>query len=266
MGGTQASPSRADLAELAELRRRAYGPEADIGGDAVACARLIELEAALGFANALRPVEESGSANEWRDASETESIPGRMPVGVAAESPAEPGPVQHSARQMQAPRWWQRRAAILVDLGVAVATLGVLASVLSPPSSDVTLHPRTDVPVEASVELGSADELNYLGISPGDVRLYDEFRGLNIWSGPRGTSTTCMFVTTDARPRWRVDCSPWNGEPTIDLVKYRESSRLSGIEAWGDMPVGSMIRLILRDGVVLAQTVDAPPPLAGPSR
>ena len=100
--------------------------------------------------------------------------------------------------------------------------------------------------------------MDYLGISPADVRLYEEFRGLNIWSGPRGTSSTCMFVTTDARPRWRVDCAPWSGEPTIDLIKYRESSRLSGIEAWGDMPIGSMIRLVLRDGAVVAQTVDAP--------
>lgn len=266
MGATQASPSRADLAELSELRRRAYGPEADIGGDAVACARLIELEAALGFASALRPIEEPGSANEWRDASETEALPELMPVGAAPEAPAEPGRAQDSAPQKRAARWWQRRAAIAVDIVAAVLAVGVLASVLTPPAGDVTLHARTDVPLEASVELASADELNYLGISPSDVRLYEEFRGLNIWSGPRGTSTTCMFVTTDARPRWRVDCAPWNAEPTIDLIQYRESSRLSGIEAWGDMPVGSMIRLILRNGAVLAQTVDAPPPVAGMSR
>jgi hypothetical protein len=267
MGATQASPSRADLAELTELRRRAYGPDADIAGDPDACARLLELESAQ------RPAWRAAVGapdNGTDDIGTSVAVPAAEPDAVSrhdavplSDSGTLPTRVDMPPSK-PAPRWWQGRAAILLDVGVAAVAIGILVSAFNPPSTDITLHPRADIPREAAAELAGAQELNYLGIAAEDVRLYDEFRGLNIWSGPRGSSSTCMFVTTDTRPRSRVDCAPWSGEPTIDLVKYRESSRLSGVEAWGDMPVGSMIRLIMRDGAVIAQTVEAPAVAAGP--
>jgi hypothetical protein len=265
MGATRASPSRADLAELAELRRRAYGPDADIAEDPAGCARLLELEAAHRPASTTAVEGPGTGMGEVGNSvvvpfADTEAMP--CQAVPPSESGILPTPVDMPGTR-SAPRWRERRAAILLDVGVAAAAIGILVSVFIPPSTDVTLHPRADIPREASAELANAQDLNYLGITAEDVRLYDEFRGLNIWSGPRGSGSTCMFVTTDARPRWRVDCAPWNGEPTIDLVKYRESSRLSGLEPWGDMPVGSMIRLIMRDGAVIAQTVEAPAVAAG---
>ena len=52
MSATLSSPSRADLAELDELRRLAYGPGPGIGHDLAAQARLVELERAVRRAEA----------------------------------------------------------------------------------------------------------------------------------------------------------------------------------------------------------------------
>lgn len=268
MGATLSSPSRADLAELDELRRLAYGPGPGIGHDLAAQARLVELESAVRRASAPPLIDAAPLAAERPSqvqGTPVQKDPPSAPIGSVDDA----GPVEASAAEaptagggaavvIAVHRPARHRRAGLAACVLAVLAAVVAASTLTGASLDVTLQPRADVPADASAELIAAEELDYLGISPADVRLYEEFRGLNIWSGPRGTSSTCMFVTTDARPRWRVDCAPWSGEPTIDLIKYRESSRLSGIEAWGDMPVGSMIRLVLRDGAVVAQTVDAP--------
>ena len=240
MGATRESSSRRDAAELDELRRRAYGPDADIWNDAQAIARLAELELMSGHGAASEETTTSGSSIEPADSA--------APSATDIEAFGETKPIARASRR-------RRRAAMIATVGLVVAAVG---STLTAGSSDVMLYRQVDVPRAAAEQLSEVGQLGYLGIAQGDVRLYDEFRGLNVWSAPRGSSTTCLFVTSASPPRWRVDCTPWDGEPTIDLLQYREDSRLAGLEALGDVPVGHVLRLALRDGAVLVRVVEAP--------
>jgi hypothetical protein len=235
MGATRESPSLTDAAELDELRRRAYGPEADIQDDASAIARLSELESLHGHG---RP----SLAGTPRDAT---SAP---PENTA------PTPPEASADS-------RRRGGRVAAIGLTVALVLVPAavvSILTTRSSDVTLYQRSDVPPDASAQLSMVGQLGYLGIARSEVRLYDHYRGLNVWSAPRGAGSTCLFVTSTTPPRWRVDCTSWDRRPTIDLLQYREDSRLSGFEALGDVPAGHVLRLALQDGAVVVTVVEAP--------
>jgi len=238
--------------ELAELRRRAYGPEADIWDDADATARLAELEqlsrqaSAPGTTTALKPAAPSASiAPPVGD--------GPIPLHGVASTEGEP----HATEPTAVSAGGSRRATVIAA-GIAVAlVMGVAASTLVAGPTVVTLHQRAAVPPAAAAQLNSSGELRYMHIRPEDVRLYDEYEGVNVWSARRGTNTTCLFVTSSTPPRWRVDCAPSNGEPTLDLVRYRDGSRLSGLEAIGDVPAGSVLRLVLRNGTVVVRTVQA---------
>lgn len=101
-----------DESELARLRRRAYGPAADIADDPAALARLRELEGASGGAPSFATPVVAGPAEDPPAADEPEARP-RDPSPV--EEPAAP-----AARR--APRWITR--------GVAIGSAAVLVAVL----------------------------------------------------------------------------------------------------------------------------------------
>jgi len=240
MGATRESPSRTDAAELDELRRRAYGPDADIWDDAEAIARLSELELLWGHGAVPK---EPGTTEPPIDAAET-------PASAQSDFQAleDTKPIATTPRR-------RRRMAMIATVGLVLAAVG---STLTAGSSDVTLYRQLEIPRAAAEQLSEVGQLGYLRIARSDVRLYDDFRGLNVWSAPRGSSTICLFVTSAIPPRWRVDCTPWGGEPTIDLLQYRDDSRLAGLEALGDVPVGHVLRFALRDGAVVVRIVEAP--------
>lgn len=235
MGATRESPSLTDAAELDELRRRAYGPGADIWDDANAIARLIELESLRGH----------------RGSSIASTPHAATPAPAEEPAPAPPEPVPASHRR-------RRRAAAIVVTAALVLVPAAVGSILVTGAPDATLYQRSDVPPDASAQLTMVGQLGYLGIARSEVRLYDQYRGLNVWSAPRGAASTCLFVTSTTPPRWRVDCTTWDGQPTIDLLQYREDSRLSGFEALGDVPAGHVLRLALQDGSVVVKVVEAP--------
>ena len=233
MGATRGPHSRAEAAELADLRRRAYGPGADIHGDVDAISRLAELEAQLGHG--------------------TQPMTGETAPSVRAAEPV----IQHiPSDPTRTARPTHRRAAVISAATAAIACGAVVWTLTAGPT-DETLYPRADVPWTAAAQLSRTGDLDYLGITPSDARLYDSFRGFHVWSAHRGATSTCLFVTSATPPRWRVDCAPRSGEPMIDLVRYRDASRLAGFEAIGDAPSGSVLRLVLRNGVVVVQIVAA---------
>jgi hypothetical protein len=213
--------------ELAELRRRAYGPHADIATDAPAIARLLELESLY--------------SRRARSSS--------RPPTVSESEPVAPEPAS-------------RGAAVVAMLSALVLVPVVIATSLASGSSGVTLHLRSDVPPEAAAELAEVGQLDYMGITASDVQLYDQYRGLNVWSAQRSADTICLFVTSAEPPRWRVDCAPRGGRPTIDLMRYRENSRLAGFEALGDVPPGHVLRFALQYGAVVVDIVEIPTVLA----
>ena len=138
--------------ELQRLRRRAYGPDADIAGDAVAQARLSELEAAqrrqstlVVYAAARGPAAVServpvSEPVEGRRSAST-SVPQPVDGELAERDPAggsvtgqysTEGPIANSDPVDGPPAapWWRRRR-WLVILGVAIAALVLIAALLA---------------------------------------------------------------------------------------------------------------------------------------
>jgi len=166
--------------ELERLRRRAYGPDADIAGDAAAQARLSELEAAhhrqtppvvdataRGLVMERIPVP--GSAEGSRSA--TRSVPPpldaafaerqRAAASVTGPDPAE-GPVADSGLVDGAPSapWWRRRRwwviaggaiAVLVLNTALVAGMAQLLADGSSPIPTETATAETPPPVPAGL-------------------------------------------------------------------------------------------------------------------
>ena len=168
--------------ELDRLRRRAYGPGADIAGDAAAQARLAELEADQ--RRQPDPVGEVAAAAPEHAPAGSEPIDG---------APAAPG--------------WRRRRWFAI-LGGAVAALALIAALvawMSPRAPDFVLAPDYEFPPDFVLALESdsvdADEpkdphgtLNRLGLSADEMRRYEDYGYLSVWSGQSRYGTTCLLV------------------------------------------------------------------------
>ena len=133
--------------ELERLRRRAYGPDADIAGDAVAQDRLSELEAAqrrqatpVGDAatGVPAPMPEHVPVAEPAEGSRSASTSVPQPVGGAfaeheraATSVIEQDPANGSTtdsgpiNRAPAVPWWRRRRSLIVGGAIAVLALNV---------------------------------------------------------------------------------------------------------------------------------------------
>jgi hypothetical protein len=190
----------AQAEELERLRRRAYGPDADIAGDAGAQARLAELEAA-----------QRGPGADADTPAAATATPKTPPSGGAL---AEGMP------------WWHHRRR-LVLLGVGVTALALVAGyaagasgLLDPgrtpiPSASAVarmpavpddfqqgLYPTSPHEILSLVSVGAEVDrpndrhgvLASLGIGLDQLRRYEDFDGLNVWSGVSHAGMTCVFV------------------------------------------------------------------------
>lgn len=222
-------------AELAQLRRRAYSPGADISDDPVALRRLVELEER---ANAGEPVSPA-----FEDA----------PVPVAppeedADPSADPGipDAVPPAPRFRLPR--PRRSTVIL-LGAAVLVAAVLATVLT-----VVQRVQTDPLQAGATQIArlSADPSfevpSYLsqGIT-GRVTAYEEFEGFRAITLPSlrsaEDSARCMTVWQPAL----LDTEDGGG------VSYRGDSFLLGVCAAGVFPPMSTM-LLREDSPERAQT------------
>lgn len=208
--------------ELEFLRRRAYGPDADIAGDTVAQARLSELEAAQ-----RRPPAPSVDAVATASASPPERIPVPAHPGGSRTEPEKGSVATHSPDHGNtAAAWWGRRRWFVI-LGGAIAVLALNAALVpwmsqliaegstpvptGTPTADVPSVPyangRFDGPIPSDYVLAvksvgaDADQpkdlhgtLKGLGISTDELRRYEDFLGLNVWSGESRYGMTCLFV------------------------------------------------------------------------
>ena len=156
--------------ELERLRRRAYGPDADIAGDAAAQARLSELEAAQrrqptpvvdAAARVPAPVPERVPVPEPVEGPRSASTSVPQPVdgafaehepaggSVTEQDPAE-GPIADSDPIDGAPAapWWRRRR-WLVILGGAIAALALIAALVAW-MSQLLADESTPIPADTS--------------------------------------------------------------------------------------------------------------------
>lgn len=152
-----------ELAELAVLRRRAYGPDADIAADPEARTRLSELEAAarrehLGRTLELPPVEAARSRSVGGHGGDDPVVPGPVPrdseprdrVPLAPE-PVDPVPPVHT-RGGRRSVWGA--AAVLTAAAVLVATVALWPRpVVAPPAASPTSSPASS-PVDVTCGSG----------------------------------------------------------------------------------------------------------------
>ncbi len=235
----------AQAEELESLRRRAYGPDSDIAAAASAQARLAELEAA------------------------------RRGPGADADTPAAATagprtPPSDGALAEGMPWWHHPRRLLLLGVGVTAFALvagyaagasGLLEATPAPaPSASAVarmpavpdafpqgLYPTSPHEVLALVSVGAVVDrpndrhgaLASLGISVDQLRRYEDFDGLNVWSGESHAGMTCVFV---AVPRQGLR-EGYSGEGCAP----------EGFSAMAELPrPGSttIVRFVLRDNRV----------------
>lgn len=249
-----------DPDELARLRRRAYGPDADIAGDAAALERLAELESAL---RSLTVADDHGSP-------EVEASP--ITAASAAAAPHAPASAGEANEELPADAghptlWWHHPPMWMLAVGVLVTATAIFLALPAArrPSPHETLHVRTVIPDEVWAEINSFSALAYHGIyARSEVRLFEDFRGVNVWSAPTRHGTMCLLATTPAEGLWRASCAPPGVEPQLELNKYLDDLRHRGDEdPWPGMRTGSLIRLVLSGDTVLVWSYPAPGPDAG---
>ena len=236
-----APPSTSERSrELAELRSRAYGPDADIDRDADAIARLIELE---GLVRAGAP----GNV----DAPDRLAATGAQPaqpaeVVVDEEETADAGPSTTTPAPRRAA--WRRVPAIAYIAGAAVLGLGAGLAVpaLSPPHPVATL--RASPPAD-----GAQLDFGMYGIPAESAMRYESFRNLEVWSAETQQGSVCVVVTTREGEWMAAGCAPAPLNPTADITYYPGMRGIDGLE----LADGSVVRFVLRDDVMevwLAET------------
>jgi hypothetical protein len=103
--------------------------------------------------------------------------------------------------------------------------------------------------------------VSYLGLVAEELRLHEDFRGINIWSAPTEFGTTCVFLTTRSQGMWGTGCAPPETEPEVHLNQYaNELVHRDEQDPWRGMRWGSLIRFRLHGDEVLVWEYPAPAP------
>ncbi|WP_344063581.1 hypothetical protein [Microbacterium pumilum] len=223
--------------ELADLRKRAYGPDADIAHDPEALERLHELEEQLRsdtpepvVLEAAEPAAAVAPAVDARNGSTAMASP------VASEPPSAPAPLPS-----QKSRPWWRRVPLWVSLAI-IGLLGVLVGIMVPaavaPGADTTLHPSEN-PVLALDDEWLSSMLDWLQVNEPPTE-FEPFDNLQVITAISETGSTCLVVFWVNQ--WSdASCTPDGLTPTVDFVAYPGSPQpLDDI-----VPVGTVIRFEL---------------------
>ncbi len=224
--------------ELAELRSRAYGPDADIDRDADALARLIELE---DLARTDAPAAEA-------DGPEQGGSPEAAPAAPTPPEAAE----DRDEKRAATPRPWWRRTPVWAYIAVAACIglgVGLAMPALAPPHPVATLR---QAPPADGVEL----DFDMYGIPAESPVRYEPFRDLGVWSAVTEQGSTCVVITAGDEEWMAAGCAPAPLNPTADITYYPGMRGIEGLE----LSDGSVVRFILRGDVMevwLAETDEA---------
>jgi len=227
-------PSSERKRELAELRSRAYGPDADIHLDTRALARLVELE---GMALADAP-----SQPEVTDAAPVgaESTPPPAPgasVGADVMSPsAAPSGATADDTASARPRGRRRVPpwAFVAVAGVVGVGVGLALPALMPPHPEAVLR---SIPLD-----GETIDFSMYGVDASPPTRYAPFRNLEVWSAETPGGSACVLVTSGDGDWIAAGCAPQQLEATADLTFYPGMREVEGF----DLPDGSVVRFVLR--------------------
>ncbi|MDF2047525.1 hypothetical protein P2P98_15265 [Microbacterium sp. Kw_RZR3] len=181
--------------ELERLRARAYGPNADIGGDPAAVARLRELEDLERMRTA--PLEAETEADPDGVADVPRADPEPEETEPEETEPTPRRPILRSRRRV-----W---VAALAVAGIVALTSAATAAGVSFTAVDRTSGiAQTDtLTADPDAELGSA---GYLGLDPEQTRGFADYYGLTVFSGvaqidSEGNQAECLIAlnTTEVR-------------------------------------------------------------------
>lgn len=256
-GGMDPAPDalldRRSSQELADLRRRAYGPEADIATDPVAMARLAELEA-LGRAAAPRvaPPEPIDLAPE--------SVESRADAAATSAPPPEDGPAEESdsaesdaperPRARRTPRWLWAVVAV-VAVAAAVATFLFVTQ----PRVEDTLIRAGDSSAEPPTLLSDTGFLGYIQVDEDAFVPYEPYRGIVPWVASRRIGGSCVVLVLDG-DAVGYGCGLGDLNAVADLVVDGTDGRWTRF----DLREGSILRFTLRGDVVDVQVAEVPAP------
>lgn len=217
METSMSTNERAD--ELADLRRRAYGPDADIHGDPEALRRLEELE------QRARPVaappgqprgEEAPGDIEESAAEQASESPDAI-VPESDEHGTDEAPATEAPGTAVVP-WW-RRPSIWAVAAVSLVVGGVLSAAavawstpppLDPP--DATLAIRGG----GEVDPGWLASVRSWGVDPDSLARFEEYDVLGVWSGITANDDRCLLLSY-RREIFRAACATAGLDPVLDL-------------------------------------------------
>ncbi|MCR2784599.1 MULTISPECIES: hypothetical protein [unclassified Microbacterium] len=239
----------AETAELAALRRRAYGPAADIGADAAALARLHELERA---AVPTRHRTEAAPVGAEPDAVVTaipefavQDEPGSALTAAATGWKSIP-PASVSApvepRTLTRIRRFGHRHPLSTVVGVTVlaAAFTGIATLAAQARPEAVL-PVLDDAAAAPEFLTRSGMLDYLGIaSDAEVTVYGSYEGMDAYAAAAHLGGDCLFVARD-EAFLGYSCGRGGLDPMIDMLLGTEFP-----ESDFDAPVGTLLRFIHR--------------------
>lgn len=203
-------PSAVDR-ELADLRARAYGPDADIEGDRVALTRLWELEA-------VHLAEVSG----------TPGAPGIAETATTSRAAAPPVARATTPAADPSPSPWLRVTAtrsllpLIVESVVVIAILAYATTWLLAPHPDATLQLAETEQSESESEADpSAFVLTVLDnngarVEPDTLRQFEPYRGINVFAVEHSVLPgTCVVVSDPNSGRFDYHCVPHGVEPIL---------------------------------------------------
>lgn len=239
------SPERSS--ELAALRRRAYGPSADIALDPAAQQRLSELEE-LARPPLVPPAETLDPLTpEFDRADDAEApgagrhrLPGADPTSLAAEltdaSPAAP-PADRP--------WWRRIPlwSVTAVIGIAVgAAIALTWPNDDAPPPDLTLGID---PGGGERGAGFAENLDYWGVDPGTVVPHEGYDAIEVWTARGVDESRCLLLSHEGA-FLSATCTGAGLDPVLDFTVYDGMS----LDLETPLPVGTIIRFVGHEGSV----------------
>ncbi|WP_127474564.1 hypothetical protein [Microbacterium sulfonylureivorans] len=241
--------------ELDDLRRRAYGPDADIHRDPVAQQRLHELEE---LARVAAVDSDGGPAVEppaiavvlGEDPPRRDAAGDRSPEGEASAPPAADPDPSVAASESPPPGsrrrpWWRR-----IPLWSVAAVLGVAAGI----AVGLAWQTDSEVPPDATLEVapdsgargdGFRENLDYWGIDGGSVVPHDAYDAIDVWTARSVDESRCLMLSYEGQ-FLSATCSGAGLDPILDFTVYDGMS----IELETPLPVGTVIRFMGREGRV----------------
>jgi hypothetical protein len=273
----------AEARELADLRRRAYGPAADIGSDPGAQARLDDLQArAHGHSDtapaATRPPAVwrrpgNGPAEMVAEAPETVPAPPKSvrPTDVSDDHVTARGdvlsdrPGEDPAAAAAGSRPFAALARVPVLGWIVIGCTLLLLLAVAWGVTQLTAD-RADVVLEVVDGEGPPPEYLAVGLPgsgplvPSRFERYETYRSLEIWAAQDANGQRCLVVRTPDLERIGAggSCVPAGLDPVYDYI------------IWGGLPPavteglpqGTVIRFALVDGAVRVWLRTGPGPTA----